>query len=293
MQIGRYKCLIKNQLDPIHTHKVLSRYPSLPKASQARTVITMTSIPERLEYLRPVLNSLLDQTVKVDEIALNLPMVSRKGVKYEIPPWLEKLHTLQGSPIKIHRIPEDIGPGSKILPTLCREKTSTLVIAVDDDNIYSSKMVEGLVNEYYKHGKICAITNYGMVMKPGLRFPFKYNRAMKIFSGSREVDFVQGCTGFLLNPWMLPKEALDIKNGPKEALTVDDIWVSGWLHKNKVKIMQPALNIRYVPLPHVSALRNTPSLIWTENSDRKNDLTTIEWFRQKGMKLMYEKYSNY
>jgi hypothetical protein len=293
MQITRYKNLISDNNCSSgfrRTEVLVSAYSILPKASQDRTVITMTSIPERLNYLRPVLNSLLDQTVKVDEISLNIPLVSRKGVKYEIPTWLHNMETRESSPVKIYRMDLDEGPGSKILPTLRRERSDTLVIAVDDDNIYSSKMVEGLINEYYKHGKKCAITNYGMVMKSGLRFPFKYDRAMKILSGSREVDFVQGCSGFLLNPWMIPKEGLDIKNGPKEALTVDDIWISGWLHVKKIRIMQPGMNIRYVPLPHVSALKNTPSLIWTENSDRKNDLTTIEWFRQKkGMKLMYEK----
>jgi len=309
MQLKRYRKLIKYSNDPKHTQKVLSAYADLPDAAEERTVISMTSIPERLNYLRPVLNSLLDQTYKVDEISLNIPHVSRKGTSYEIPKWLEDLAKNMESPIQIHRVPVDLGPGTKILPTLKRETLDTIVIVVDDDNIYSSKLVEGLIEEFEKYDKKCAITNYGMVMKKGngfkdgnlksevgqrpvgdLKFPFKYDRALSVVSASREADFVQGCTGFLVTPGMFPKQVFDLKSGPKEALTVDDIWISGWLHYNGIKIMQPKMNIRYVPLPHVSALRNTPSLIWTENSDRKNDLATIEWFRKNhDMKLLCEK----
>lgn len=300
MQLKRYRKLIKYSDDPKYTEEVLSVYADLPEVWEGRTVISMTSIPERLKYLRPVLTSLLDQTYKVDEISLNIPYVSRKGKEYEIPKWLEELAKNMESPVQIHRVPVDLGPGTKILPTLKRETLDTLIIVVDDDNIYSSKLVEGLIEEYERYEGKCAITNYGMVMGKGggdsegpasdLKFPLKYDRAMRIVTSSREADFVQGCTGFLVTPSMFPEEVFDLKNGPKEALTVDDIWISGWLHYNGVKIMQPKLNIRYVPLPHVSALKNTPSLIWTENSDRKNDLVTIEWFRKNhGMKLLCEK----
>ena len=274
--------------------QLVERYKLKPKVSNSRVVISMTSIPERLDYIKPVLNSLFKQTMKVDEIALNIPYTSRKGVKYEIPGWMQQMDKREDIPLKIHRVDEDEGPGTKILPTLRREKYDTLVIAVDDDNIYPSKMVENLVYEFDRYGRKRAITNYGMVMKkpttgPLPQFPFKYNRILSTMSPSREVDFVQGCTGFIVTPAMFPDQALNIKNGPKEALTVDDIWISGWLKMKKVKIMQPAFNLRMVPLPHVESLKNTPSLIRGENGDRKNDLITIQWFRDKGVKLLYEK----
>ena len=263
------------------------KYDNLPKASNIRTVVTMTTIPERIDMMKPVLNSLLTQSVRVDEIALNIPRVSRKGNMYQVPNWLSALKN-----VTVHRVEKDEGPGTKIFPTLRREPHGTIIIAVDDDNIYHSNMVEGLVKEYYRYKKKYAITNYGMSMSPELKFPFKYDRTLKTFGGAREVDFVQGCSGFLISSGMIPPEGLDIEKGPKEALTVDDMWISGWLHIKGIKIMQPGFNLRYVPLPYIKAGMNTPSLIRGENKSRVNDLTTIEWFRQtKGMKLLYERNS--
>lgn len=289
LEIPRYSSIDKRDVvEMAHT------YHRKPKASKERVVITMTTIPSRVEYLAPTIASLLDQSVKVDEIALNVPWETRKGHKYHLPDWLNKVSVL-----KIHRVERDLGPGTKILPTLKREGKDTLIIAVDDDNIYGSTMVEKLVKEYHKHGGKSAITNYGIKMSKlraksnddfQYKFPFKYDRVAKSVAPSRQVDFLQGCSGFLVTKRMFPKQVHDLDSGPKEAINVDDMWLSGWLHVNNVPITQPSMNIRFFPIPYVKSWMNTPSLIAAEEAGGKmNNKVVIEWFRKKGVKLCCDK----
>lgn len=292
-EIPRYLRMDKHTVDA-----AIQGYHSKPKASKSRVVVTMTTIPPRVEYLKPTIMSLLDQSVRVDEIALNIPWKSRKGQRYQLPAWLSEIPI-----VKIHRVPKDLGPGTKILPTLKRESKDTRVIAVDDDNIYASKMIEKLVQEFDKYDGKCAITNYGMKLSQSshdhtalgdvkfhYRFPYRWDRILKCMSGAREVDFLQGCSGFLVTPKMFLKGVHDLNSGPSEAVNVDDMWLSGWLHLNNVEIRQPAMNIRFFPIPYVKSLLNTPSLIAAEESEgKRNNKIVIEWFRKQGVKLCCDK----
>ena len=289
LEIPRYSGMDKQDVKHL-----ASVYRQKPRASSDKVVVTLTTIPSRIEYLAPTIASLLDQSVRVDEISLNIPRRSRKGHKYILPKWFEDVGVL-----KVHRVPKDLGPGTKILPTLKREQKDTIIIAVDDDNIYASTMIQRLVEEFEHYGKQRAISNFGIRMsKPtktpsdGFRykFPFKYDRIAKSFSGRREVDFLQGCSGFLVTKRMFPKQVHDMEAGPKEAINVDDMWLSGWLHMNHVPIMQPPMNIRFFPIPYVKSWMNTPSLIAAEEAGgKRNNKVVIDWFKQKGVRLCCDK----
>lgn len=286
-EVPRYVKLTKLKVSKREMERRVAMLQAKPKAAKARVVITMTTIPPRVKYLGPIVASLLDQTVRVDEIALNIPFKSRKGQEYELPDWFESVPLL-----KVHRVPKDLGPGTKILPTLQREGDDTLIIAVDDDNIYGSKMVEQLVKEYYHHKGKCAITNYGMCLTKhdnhdfSYQFPYRYDRVLQAFGPRREVDFLQGCSGFLVNKTMFPDEVYHLEDGPPEAVNVDDMWLSGWLHWRLVPIMQPAMNIRFIPIPNVDSWLKTPSLISAEEAiGKRNNKVVINWFKSKGVKL--------
>lgn len=295
MEVPRYTCL------PEDIEEVSLLYTSKPKYEDLlinksfkipKTVITLSTTPDRIHYLKPTLVSLLTQTIKVDEIVINIPYISRKGIQYEIPKWLSRLTS-----ISIYRVGEDEGPATKILPTLRRENNNTIVIAVDDDNVYSTRTTQMLISEYLYYNKQCAITNYGIKLKSDLSFPYRYDRLLKVMTLRREVDLVQGCSGFLVTKSMFPKHVFNIKKVmvthnitkeiqvgkeivvPKECHTTDDIWISGWLAYNKVKIMMPAFNLRYVHYPNTEAVNNTESLIKTVNADGERNRIALEWFR--------------
>jgi hypothetical protein len=110
-----------------------------------RIVVSLTTIPSRIGGLEPTIKSLLAQSRKPDEIALNLP---RKCLKekcgYNIPSWLWEN-------VSVHQCNRDYGPATKLLPTVEREKDSeTRIITVDDDVIYSENTVELLTKDASK-----------------------------------------------------------------------------------------------------------------------------------------------
>lgn len=111
-----------------------------------KVILTLTTIPERLTYdhplgLKSVVYSLMSFTYNNYEVHFNIPYTSSKGDEYIIPEWLKELNGRNG--LRIFRIDEDYGSITKLLPTVQRIKDDNqLIIVVDDDLIYESRMIE-------------------------------------------------------------------------------------------------------------------------------------------------------
>jgi hypothetical protein len=279
LQIVRY-CKILNLTD---LQKLESKFLTKPVDSRHRIVVSLSTIPDRIRFIKPTIASILDQTVKVDEIALNIPYVSRKGLTYEIPTWLSDMKS-----VKIHRVEKDIGPSTKILPTLQREDKlfpakQSLVIIVDDDVIYHQNTVKTLINSYYKYNGRSAVTNFGVILQADGKHPTIKSRVGGFFTKSSEVDVLQGFSGFLVTSKMFPNDVYNYDNGPKEAMSVDDVWLSGWLRLNGIKIMTTGSTFKQLPLVTVGKMRNTTALGKAENKGFIADIPVIQWFINEKM----------
>ncbi|MCX6920135.1 MAG: hypothetical protein NTX20_02255, partial [Verrucomicrobia bacterium] len=95
-----------------------------------RIIATLTTAPDRIHLLEPVLRSLTSgQSRPPDEIHLNIPhRFARTGAEYVIPDFIGKY------PVQVFRC-EDEGPGTKIIPTIRRTPAARDVwfFVVDDD----------------------------------------------------------------------------------------------------------------------------------------------------------------
>ena len=73
------------------TNKYLENYKNLDKADKEMKVIISLSVrPEKIDKIKPMINSILDQTVKVNQIVLNLP----NNKEYNIPKEYENVFTI-------------------------------------------------------------------------------------------------------------------------------------------------------------------------------------------------------
>jgi len=117
-----------------------------------KIVISLSTVPERMtlpveDGFKAVIKSLCEQNYDNTkyEVHLNLPEIYKvTGEKYIKPEWLE--NNLNEYPhLKIFTT-EDIGPATKVVPTIQRETPDTLLIVVDDDLIYHPDMI----NEHIK-----------------------------------------------------------------------------------------------------------------------------------------------
>ena len=137
----------------------IKNYKKLKKFNNTdRIVISLTTTPDRIQYIKPVIKSLLDQTVKVDQIVLNIPKLC-KNKPYDIP---EELNNM----CNIFTCGKDYGQGTKFIPTILRETSSnTIIIMVDDDYIYGKNFIKTILSKY--NNKNCAICmNEAILIKP-------------------------------------------------------------------------------------------------------------------------------
>lgn len=111
--------------------------------------ITLTTIPTRLvtrySYnMKECILSLLNQTYKDYEIHLNIPSkLKLTGEDYIIPEWLTKLVEENKDKLKLFTDLEDLGPVTKLVPTVKRlDNPDDIIIVVDDDHVYDSKVIE-------------------------------------------------------------------------------------------------------------------------------------------------------
>lgn len=211
------------------------------------TIISLTTIPPRMEKTIPTLESLLRQSQSIKSIILWIPYKYRRKEfgDFNVP------RLPKG--IDIMRCDLDYGPATKVLPAAKIFKGEDVnIIYCDDDEIYDSDWAETLVRNSEMHPRDCIAiagltTNW--VKHAAFRRSWKF-RALNALTldiyrrvyarsnrGARPgpgiVDVCQGFGGVLIKPDFIPASAFDI---PDVIWTVDDIWLSGQMHLNDVTI---------------------------------------------------------
>ncbi len=253
------------------------------------TIITLTTTPGRISKIRPVLKSILDQSVAVEEIRINVPYESCKGVKYEIPEWLKKIKS-----VKIYRQIKDWGPATKLIPTLLdvnnRDKK---IIVLDDDVIYGYHTISTIAaafdkkNYKMKNGekvrrkRKTAITMYGDAIKDNKHKHTDnslYTRTVNYIGGNTYTDLLRGHSAYMVTQDMFTEDLYDYEKIPRECFFVDDNYFSAHLKKNNVKIFMVGLTYKAVPLPEITACQISP-LHQVENHDDHNEKVVNKFFQ--------------
>lgn len=114
--------------------------------SQEKVILTLSTIPERLSFdhplgLKRVIYSLINLKYDNYELHFNIPNVNKStNIEYQIPNWLQDMNGRDK--LRIFRT-EDYGSITKIYPTIKRiSDPNQLIIVVDDDLIYESRLIE-------------------------------------------------------------------------------------------------------------------------------------------------------
>jgi len=109
----------------------------------------MTTTSERLKKITPVINSLLEQTVKVDLISITVPY----GDKYKIPTKI-----IDG--VSLLRTGQDYGELNALIPVVLKEgDNNTHIITVKDNKIYGIDFVDILIQNSLKYPNSIIYTN--------------------------------------------------------------------------------------------------------------------------------------
>lgn len=149
----------------------------------SKAVISLTTIPTRLSLedesgIKLCINSLTNQSYADYEIHFNIPYTNKStNEEYNIPTWLTEYRN-----IKIFRT-EDLGPATKLVPTVKRiSNGDTIIVVVDDDLEYHPEMLQAQIDNQHKWAE--AIIGYD-----GLRSRDEHGNFASFFKDSRDYYF--------------------------------------------------------------------------------------------------------
>ena len=125
-----------------------------------RVVVSLTTSPQRINYIKPVIDAMLNQTRKPDRIYLNLPKIFlRNNSTFDTP--LPDFIT--NNKLIYVNFCDDIGPATKIIPTISIEQhPETKILSIDDDIYYPPT----LIDQYLKYSSFfdnCIITGSSFI----------------------------------------------------------------------------------------------------------------------------------
>jgi hypothetical protein len=187
-------------------------------------IISLTTIPQRIEHIMPCLDSLLVQGYPV-----------YLWVSFQVP------QSVLDSGAKVMRV-KDCGPITKLLPAF--ENGFKTVITADDDHIYGQGWAQGLL-DWYDRLSGTVVCYRGRVFTTTKR----YSDTRVIYGERAQVDMVTGVCGALYQRDLFSNQ---IFTAWEEWPCADDIVISGHLKSRDIPI-------NVVPLPKGCGIERLPS----------------------------------
>ena len=130
---GLYRYIMMHNLS---FKDLADNYKNLTNADNVKVILSFTAQPEEIENITPFINSLLDQTVKINQIAFNIPA----DKEYKIDPLLKSV-------VNVFKCGKDYDEANKIVPTLLREgESDAKIIILNPNYVYGKDFIENVVN---------------------------------------------------------------------------------------------------------------------------------------------------
>lgn len=222
-------------------HSIRLRYGKKKTSNkQIPVVVSLTTIPDRLNALDIVISSLLEQRAQPKLIVLWL----NESLRARIP---EKLEQLQGEVFKI-KFCEGTSSFRKLLPSLqCFQ--DSVIVTCDDDMIYPNNWLEGLYQSHLKHDG-CVVSQVGrLVQRGGNGKVLPYKQWPFIRSEYSDNNFLPIGYGGVLYPIgtfgsEVFNEAVYLKLCPK----ADDLWFKAMAYLNGKSAYCASEQARPIPL---------------------------------------------
>src|SRR5947199_7936422 len=243
------------------------------RSGHPRVIVSLSTVPDRINNLRPTIRSLLKQTRPPDEIVLAIPEFSvREQRPYVVPKYISRLPR-----VRVLRWPEDWGPARKFIGVLRDEleagRENTLIMVVDDDRLYPRDALETYLY-YSEQLPNAALCFRGAAMPSTLDWDDAKMIYAKDLRDPRPVAVITGCGSYLVQPRFFDQSLWDYSGAPPVAFYIDDIWISAWLSRRGVKRYVIPASAR---MRSVSRQRRTVSLNKIPGRQKLNN-ETIAFF---------------
>lgn len=254
-----------------------------------KNIISLTTIPPRMDKVGPTLQSLVNQTAAIDAVILWVPERYRRPEfgGFELPEVPEG--------VEIRRCGLDYGPATKVLPAIdAFQGKDVRILYCDDDRLFHPEWAANLLRESDLYPGEC-IAEAGEVVELAVRKAFRPSLAYRILRivtlglygyfyrkknraldpGRGRVDICKGYGGVLVRPEFFNDAAFNI---PDLLWTVDDFWLSGQLALNEIPIRKITRheNSNKTDLADVSALAD---YVYLDHGRHEANLACIKYYQ--------------
>jgi len=200
-------------------------------------VVSMTILPSRIGELKTVLNSLRNQDLALPYLVkIYIPKNPIRDRSLKVLPeflqdtsWFDNYCTGQLE----YAFVEDIGPITKIIPALL-EFPNHIVVTCDDDGYYPRQWLSGLINNF--DGTEVVAYRGRKFVNASIRYGNTDIYECHKITRSYYADIVTGTWGAVYMKHFFDDDFFDEYNKFSFWNRIDDIWISGHLWKNQVKI---------------------------------------------------------
>lgn len=209
---------------------------------QTPVIVSVTTIPERIDKVHLCIESILRQSLKPDKILLYI----NEADKEKIPLILQRQQK-RGLCLKFCR---DIGPYKKIIYSL-KEYPESLIVTADDDMLYPPYWLKKLYCAYKNEPMyIHCWRAHLMTKRPdGKLAPYKdWLIEAEGVQGPSHILFATDLCGVLYSPQSLSPEVLNEKVFMDICPTNEDIWLKAMSLLNGTQVKKVEVDSKHFPL---------------------------------------------
>jgi len=186
------------------------------RSNDQRVIASLSTVPDRINNLRPTIRSLLKQTRPPDEIVLAIPEFSiREQRPYVVPKYISRLPR-----VRVLRCREDWGPATKFIAAiqaeLAERRENTLIMVVDDDRLYPRDAFETYLH-YHTQLPEAAFCFRGAAMPSTLDWDDAKMIYAKDLREPRPAAVITGCGSYFLRAWFFDQSLWDYSGAPPVA----------------------------------------------------------------------------
>ncbi len=259
------------------------------KKRETKIILSLTTFPQRINYVEKTIKTLLNQTLKPDEVVLYLADSQFPKKREELPKSLLKLENY-GLTIKWC---EDLRSFKKLIPALA-DFENDIIITFDDDVYYPNDIVENLYNSYLKNPD-CIHTNRARRIeykKDGEKGKIIAKSAAEIYwTRYKDCTFKNTLTGYggvLYPPKSLYSDVSKKEIFQKILPTQDDVWfwAMAVMQGTKIKVVS-SFDIQLITVKNTQqfGLSKINKKNKNENLNQTQGMTSLE-----GLNLIVEHY---
>ena len=183
-------------------------------------ILSLTSHPPRFPFLLSQLKRLANQTLFPDVLVLNIAKEDSWAIPIEVAE-LDLPFTFEINLV------ENLGPGTKLIPTIVKYPSAT-IITIDDDINYPDNLIEALWQESKLYPDVIIGSRahrplfISGKLAPYLAWEFEITQTLN------HLVFPTGSGGILYPAGSLDKEVLNLEAYKEMSWSTDDIWF--WIH---------------------------------------------------------------